>query len=67
MNENFLHELSLESLLERGVRGARDPDSRKGTKHPRWVAVMETFCLGSTYSKELCQKFGLNPYEEVSR
>lgn len=67
MTEPFMHELSAESLLERGVRGARDPDSRKGTKHPRWVAIMETFCLGSTYSKDLCRKFNLDPYELVSR
>lgn len=55
------------SLLERAVRGARDRKSRKGVKHPRWVAVSDSLCLGSTYSMELCRRFDLDPYEMVKR
>ena len=54
-------------LLERAVRNCRDRQSPKRVKHPRWVAVMDTFALGSTYSIELCRRFGLDPYEKVSR
>lgn len=54
-------------LLERAVRGARDHRSRKGVKHPRWVAVMDSFTLGSTYAQELCRRFGLDPDEQVKR
>jgi hypothetical protein len=56
-----------EKLLERAVRGARSSLCRKGEKHRRWVAVMETFGLGSTYSHQLCRRFGLDPDDEVWR
>jgi hypothetical protein len=53
-------------LLRRVVTNCRAavPKSRK---HYRWVAVMETFCLGSGYSMELCRRFGLDPDELVKR
>lgn len=34
---------------------------------PRWVAVMDTLQLGSTYSREICARFGLDPDEKVRR
>lgn len=55
------------TLLRRAVVGARSSTFRARVKHPRWVAVMDTFSLGSTFSKQLCARFGLNPDEEVSR
>jgi hypothetical protein len=67
MEQKFLHELTAENLVERAVRNAVDHHKRKGEKHPRWVAVMETFALGSTYSKDLCRLAGLDPNEEVCR
>jgi hypothetical protein len=67
MSAGFLHELTAEELVGRAVRGSRSRHSRKGEKHPRWVAVMDNFALGSTYAKDLCRKFDLDPYEEVSR
>jgi hypothetical protein len=56
-----------EKLIERAVRSARCRDSRKGYLHPRWVAVMDCFGLGSTYAYELCRRFGLDPDEKVKR
>lgn len=56
-----------EELLERAVRSCRDPNKRKGEYHPRWVAIMHTFALGSTYSHQLCRRFRLQPDELVSR
>ena len=53
-------------LVRRAVLASR-ANARKGLKHPRWVAVMETFSLGSGYSRELCMRFGLNPDDLVSR
>lgn len=53
-------------LLERAVRGCRARQTVLKT-HPRWVAVMELFALGSTYSQELCRRCGLDPDETVSR
>ncbi|WP_156959039.1 hypothetical protein [Labrenzia sp. DG1229] len=60
-------EISDDTLLERAVRSARARSTRKGVKHPRWTAVMDAFSLGSTYSRELCRRFGLNPDEMVKR
>jgi hypothetical protein len=59
---HFLHDYPAESLIERAVRGAR---ARVAGPSPRWVAVMDTFGLGSTYAHDLCRKFGLDPDEEV--
>lgn len=56
-----------EKLLGRAVRGARSHKHRKGQKHWRWVAVMDTFGLGSTYAHQLCRRFGLDPEEKVAR
>ncbi len=56
-----------DELLARAVRNARDRRSRKGAQHPRWVAVMDSFALGSTYSRALCRRFFLDPDELVRR
>jgi hypothetical protein len=56
-----------DALLGRAVRNARDTQVRKGVKHPRWVAVMCAFCLGSTMAKELVQRYGMDPDELVAR
>lgn len=55
------------TLLYRAVINCRDRQSRKGVKHMRWVAVMDTFALGSTYAQQLCRRFGVNPDEMVKR
>lgn len=54
-------------LLERAVRSALERDRRKGERHPRWVAVADVFALGSTFSAQLCRRFGLDPDEMVKR
>lgn len=54
-----------DELVRRAVRSARSRNYRKGVKHPRWVAVMDLFGLGSTFSHELCRRYGLDPNEEV--
>lgn len=56
-----------DELLRRAVANARSRDHRKGVKHWRWVAVMDAFALGSTYSHQLCRRFGLDPDEMVKR
>lgn len=56
-----------EKLLERAVRNSRARDRRKGEKHERWVAVMDTFNLGSGFASQLCRRFGIDPWEQVKR
>jgi hypothetical protein len=50
-----------DELLRRAVQMAR-----KGRGYqPRWVAVMHCFLLGSTYARQLCDRFGFDPDERV--
>lgn len=51
-------------LLLRAVLSARRT-GRKGYKHARWTAVAERFGLGSTFSMQLCRRYGLDPEEMV--
>ena len=52
-----------DQLLERAVKSARP---RKG-RVPRWAAVSDTFALGSTFSIQLCLRFGLDPDQQIGR
>lgn len=56
-----------EELLRRAVRSCRSLQGRATDKHPRWVAVMERFGLGSTFAQQLCRRFDLDPDEKVRR
>lgn len=56
-----------DELLARAVGSARSRSHNKGVKHPRWVAVMDIFQLGSGYSMQLCRHHGFDPDEMVSR
>ena len=62
-----LHDIPDSALVERAVKTARSSKYRKGVKHPRWVAVMDAFMLGSTYAHDLCRRFNLDPDEDVKR
>jgi hypothetical protein len=50
-------------LISRAVRGARPRNGRV----PRWSAVGEVFALGSTFSIQLCRRFGVDPDEQIGR
>jgi hypothetical protein len=52
-------------LLERAVRSARNLTVGRHVAHPRWVAVMWAFSLGSTYARKLVKRFDLDPDEMV--
>jgi hypothetical protein len=58
----FVGNYSMEALIERAIRNARPHSYGKA---PRWVAVQDTFCYGSTTSAQLCAHFGLDPWEEI--
>lgn len=46
------------NLLSRAVRNLARLTSKR---RPLWGMVMDTFGLGSTYSQQLCARFGLDP------
>ena len=48
-----------EELLRRVVRHVARKRSRR--KEFAWAAVSEAFSLGSTFSMQLCRRFGLDP------
>lgn len=55
--------ISAEALVKRAVMNAKP---RTCGDSPRWVAVMDTFALGSTYATQLCRAHGLDPDAVVS-
>lgn len=61
------YEVSDELLLSRAVSNALDSSRNKGVPHPRWVAVKDVFCVGSTYAHLICLRFGFDPDEMVKR
>ena len=67
MTAMTVRDIADDELIRRAVANCRGRDMRKGVKHCRWVAVMDTFALGSTYAHELCRRFDLDPDEMVSR
>lgn len=52
-----------DKLLSRAVRECRRGRGR--AKVYLWSKVSDRFALGSTYSMELCRRFGLDPDEMV--
>lgn len=62
--EQSVNDIPDNELLGRAVRAAR---GRTGRINPRWVGVADSFGLGSTYSRQLCRRFGVDPDEKVKR
>lgn len=53
-------------LIRRVIADAlRLPRSPRARTVPLWQKVSDRFCLGSTYSAQLCRRFGFNPDQEV--
>lgn len=52
-------------LLRRAVRNCRRGNRRE--KSPLWSVVSDRFALGSTFSRQLCRRFELDPDEMVKR
>jgi len=57
-----LHEIDDAALVRRAVMNAKP---RRNGDAPRWVAVLDTFGLGSTYAHDLCRQYGLDPDKMV--
>jgi hypothetical protein len=57
-NPSTVADIPDEKLIERAVRNARH---KRG--EPKWAAISNTFGLGSTFSYQLCRRFGIDPEE----
>lgn len=51
-------------LIRRVIGGLAG--KKRGRKQPLWATVGDRFCLGSTYSTQLCRRFGFDPDQQVS-
>lgn len=60
---NDVNDIKDEELLGRSVRECRRGRGR--AKVILWSKVSDRFALGSTYSMQLCRRFGLDPDEMV--
>ncbi len=58
-----INDIEDSELLKRAVRECRNGQSR--AKVILWSKVSRRFALGSTYSYQLCRRFGLDPDEMV--
>lgn len=58
--EPSVNDISDTELLGRAVRNARG-----SYRQVRWSVIADTFALGSTYSAQLCRKYGVDPHEMV--
>jgi hypothetical protein len=67
IHQSSVYDIPDAELLRRAVKNARSNKFRKGQNHWRWIAVMDLFGLGSTYSWQLLRRFGLHGDEEVKR
>lgn len=53
-------------LIRRVISGQRRIAMSERTRTvPLWTKVGDRFCLGSTYSMQLCRRFGFDPDEQV--
>lgn len=65
MSERDVSIIPDDKLLERAVKGCRSRIQDRRCKHSRWVHVADTFALGSTFARQLCDRFGVDPDEAV--
>ena len=61
MDERTVASIPDEELIRRAVSSA----GHNGREGVRWGHVRDVFGLGSTYSKQLCRRFGFDPDELV--
>ncbi len=50
-----------EELVRRVISRASQRMPGRGKREPLWSYVSYQFCLGSTYSQQLCRRFGYDP------
>ncbi len=53
-------------LIRRVISGQRKVALKQSARTvPLWTKIGARFCLGSTYSMQLCRRFGFDPDEQV--
>lgn len=55
-----------EELIRRAITSLRRvPRTSRAVTRPLWWSVSDLFCLGSTYSIQLCHRSGFDPDQQV--
>lgn len=54
-------EIADEELIRRVISRGSQRLPGRGRREPLWSYVSYQFCLGSTYSQQLCRRFGYDP------
>lgn len=62
MSDANVSEIADDELLRRAVANCR---RGRGHQKPLWARVGDRFLLGSTFSMQLCRRFGFDPDEQV--
>jgi hypothetical protein len=62
--EQSVNDIPDAELLGRVIRRHFNGRGR-GRRKPRWVWVSDRFALGSTYARQLCRRYGVDPDDEV--
>lgn len=65
-NEPSVNDIADSDLVGRAVRNCGRL-GRGRQKVPLWSVISDMFALGSTYSCQLCRRFGRDPDEMVRR
>ena len=52
-----------EELVNRAMRNLKS--QKIDSEEPRWVCVKNTFGVGSTVARAMCEKYGMDPDEEI--
>ena len=65
MSKPSVNDIPDNELVGRAVRSLRTIHRNRRPKVPIFSVVMDVFCLGSTYSAQLCRKYGIDPDERV--
>ena len=61
MTNETVADMAPAELVKRAINGLLSPPSKRGRSVPLWNAVSERFFLGSTFSAQLCRKYGFDP------
>ena len=66
MPDGSVNDIPDDELIRRVINGLKRMPRRPSARTvPLWTKVGYRFCLGSTYSMQLCRRFGFNPDEQV--
>ena len=65
MSDGSVNDIPDGELIRRAISGLNVAPGPRSSGVPLWSKVGDRFCLGSTYSIQLCRRFGFDPDRQV--